>query len=300
MPHSPRGYRRPNGFVAAVVLWIVGALSALISIYAVFVTDTAMGFAGYDDHLRAESFAMAALELAAYQQLSEPSRSRKSHGHFSFQLDDATVAVGYRSELARIDLNAAPKELLAGLFGVLGARADDAAHYADRIIGWRTAAPDGGGLEAAAYQKAGRPYGPRGAKFPHVNELALVLDLPSGLVARALPFLTVFSGHPQVNILDAAPEVIAALPGLPQEKLRAWLAQRQAAPENGQLLLSLLGPARTFATSESTNISRVVIDIELPNRRRASFAAVIELLDTGSEPFAVLSWRDARAGLIHE
>ena len=73
-----------------------------------------------------------------------------------------------------------------------------------------------------------------GAKFPHSNELALVRDLPMSLVERALPFVTVYSGRPQINILDAAPEVIAALPGITREDLNAFLAQRQASPENAK------------------------------------------------------------------
>ena len=35
---------------------------------------------------------------------------------FSFRLGQANVAVEFRSEAARIDLNAAPKQLLVGLF----------------------------------------------------------------------------------------------------------------------------------------------------------------------------------------
>ncbi len=49
----------------------------------------------------------------------------------------------FRSEAARIDLNSAPKELLAGLFVGLGAPRPAADSYADRIIGWRSPpAPD--------------------------------------------------------------------------------------------------------------------------------------------------------------
>ena len=73
-------------------------------------------------------------------------------------------------------------------------------------------------LEASAFRMARLGYQPRGAKFPHTNELSLVRDLPISLVERALPFVTVYSGRPQINILDAAPEVIAALPGMTQDR----------------------------------------------------------------------------------
>ena len=54
------------------------------------------------------------------------------------QLQRATAAtVEYRTEAARIDLNAAPKEAFSGLFKTFGAKPDDADYYADRIMGWR-------------------------------------------------------------------------------------------------------------------------------------------------------------------
>ena len=103
-------------------------------------------------------------------------------------------------------------------FVTLGARPDDAETYSDRIIGWRTTAPKDQDSEASAYRMARLGYQPRGAKFPHTNELSLVRDLPISLVERALPFVTVYNGRPQINILDAAPEVIAALPGMTRDR----------------------------------------------------------------------------------
>ena len=41
-----------------------------------------------------------------------------------------------------------------------------------------------------------------------------------------LPFVTVFSNLASVNILDAAPQVVAALPGMTPEKLQDVLSQR--------------------------------------------------------------------------
>jgi general secretion pathway protein K len=281
-----------NGFIVVVVLWMLGALSALLSVYAVFVIDTAVGFAPHDNRLRTEALVAAALELTAYHQLAAPAQSRPTHGQFSFQLRQAHVAVEFRSEAARIDLNAAPKPLLAGLLHSLGARRDEADIYADRIIGWRTSSRKEHELEAEAYRAARSGYEPRGGKFPHVNELSLVRDLPPNLVERALPFLTVYNGRPQVNILEASPEVIAALPGMTVERLNAVLAQRQTAPENKQTLLSLLGDARQYATTEGSRAIRVNVQIAFDNGQQTKSDVVILLFDEGAEPFSVLSWRD--------
>src|SRR4051812_9373375 len=94
-----------EGFIIVTVLWILGALSALVSIYAVYTTTTAVAFSEYDDRLRADALFSAALELTAYRQLNVPMLTRPSKGNFGFRLGQANVEVIFRSEAARIDLN---------------------------------------------------------------------------------------------------------------------------------------------------------------------------------------------------
>jgi general secretion pathway protein K len=282
---------KADGFIVVAVLWILGALATLASIYAVYVVDTATAFGVHDDRLQAEAIVSAGLELTAYQVTAIP-EARPTRGAFDVRIGSASVAVDFRSEAARIDLNAAPKELLAGLFAALGARRDDADVYADRVIGWRSTPPEGQDPEAAAYRTAGRRYAPRGSRFPHVAELGLVLGLPPALVERALPFVTVYSGKPTINLFDAAPEVVAALPGMTPDRLHVVLAQRRAGPQNAEFLLSQLGPAQTHATAEGSKAVRVTVRIAFDNGRRMSSEVVILLYDDGPEPFGVLSWRD--------
>ena len=139
-------------FISIAVLWILGALSALVSIYAVYVINTASALAVYDDNLRAEAIVSAAVELTAYQQQATSIELRPTSGSLSFRLGQANVAVEFRSEAARIDLNTAPKQMLVGLFLTLGARPDDVESYADRVIGWRTASSSNQDGEGSAYR----------------------------------------------------------------------------------------------------------------------------------------------------
>ena len=155
-----------DGFILIAVLWILGALSVLASIYAVYVINTASAFAAYDNHLKTEVLVSAALELTAYRQQTAGSQARPPHGQFEFRLGEANVAVEFRSEAARIDLNKAPKELLAALFVSLGASPEEANLYSDRIVGWRTPPSKGVDSETSSYQFANLGYQPRGAAFP--------------------------------------------------------------------------------------------------------------------------------------
>lgn len=319
--------RRADGFVIVAVLWILGAMATLASIYAVYVIDTATAFRAHDDHVQAEGLVSAALELTALQvsaqravaqQATPPDGSQQQQqgtvvpgagqqgtarqvaqptsGGFSFRLRSASVTAQFRSEAARIDLNGAPKELLAGLFFGLGARPDDALAYADRIVGWRTKPQPGQDMEASLYQTAGRRYAPRGGPFQHPGELWLVHGLPEALVERAMPLVTVYNGVAQVNVLDAPPDVVAALPGMTPDRLHAFLAQRQATPQNGQILLSLLGPSASHATVEPTKTLRVTVRVSFDNGRQISSEVVIFVSENDTEPYRVLSWRDGMDG----
>jgi general secretion pathway protein K len=280
--------RNPDGFIIVAVLWILGALSALVSIYSIYVIDTATAFAMQDDRIRAEALVSAGIELAAYH-LTKPANSRPTNGRFDFRLEAAHVSVDFRSEAARVDLNAAPKELLTGLFATLGLRQDAAEYYADRIIRWRTTAPkqnaDASGLREAEAAGAG-------GRFMHIREISLVPDLPRAIVERMLPFVTVYSGKPQVNIIDAAPEVVSSLPGMTRERSLAILTQRQSTPVNQQVIMSLLGSAGGHATTAGGNTSRVTVRVAFDNGRQTGADVVILMFDRGDEPYSVLSWDD--------
>jgi general secretion pathway protein K len=202
--------------------------------------------------------------------------------------------VTFRSEAARIDLNMASKELLAGLIVGLGGTPENAAEYTDRIVAWRAPAKTGGDdPEDSSYRTAGLGYMPRHAPFPQAEELWLVRGIPPVIVERMLPFVTVFSNLASVNIVDAAPQVVAALPGMTPEKLQAVLSQRS---DPGFDPRSLSGPAGGEASPAGSKAYRIRVEVAFDNGRRTAAEVVILLLDDGGEPYRVLSWGNASDG----
>src|SRR5436305_5246646 len=237
-----------QGFVIVAVLWLLAALAALVTIFSVYLSNSARALAINDTALQAQALVSASAELTAYQLELAPNDGRPAVGSFHTRLNGADLAVSFVSEAARVDLNTAHKELIAGLLSVLGAAEDDARAYADRIIAWRTkSTPVTAGNEDALYRAAGRSYSPRQAPFVHANELGLVLGLPPALVERALPFVTVFSGAAGVDVLTAAPEVVAALPGMTPLALKDFLASRARLPRETTAIAQALGPASASA-----------------------------------------------------
>jgi general secretion pathway protein K len=210
------------------------------------------------------------------------------------------LAIAFQSEAARIDLNAAPKELLVGLLIGFGASPLDAGGYADRIIAWRTqtaAQNIDTDPENSLYRSAGLSYTPRHAPFTHVSELWLVQGIPPVLIERMLPFVTVFSGKAQVDVIDAAPQVIAALPGMTPEIVQAIVAARDAGLLDRNSLPELLGGVGQGAAATDAGRSfRVGVRVAFDNGRRSAAEAVILLPDDGPVPYRVLSWRNAFDG----
>ncbi len=291
-PNCAPGSPQRDGFIIVAVLWILIALATLASVYSIYINNSALAVSVSDDGLQAEALFSASLELTAYRLTVPKDDVRPTRGRFGFRLGRAQVVVDFSSETARIDLNAAPKNLLAGFFEALGASDEDADRYADRVIGWRTTPkPQAQADEGALYRAAGLPYLPRGAPFAHVSELWLVQGLPPALVARAMRYVTVYSGRPEINAFDAPPELIAALPGMTSVRLRSFLAQRETVTADKDSLSRLLGGDQPGATADGSNAFRVQTSIAFDNGWLTRSEAVI-LLNAADEPFHVLSWRN--------
>jgi general secretion pathway protein K len=297
-PTRPKS--RSDGFIIVAVLWILAALATLVSIYAIYVTKSALAVAASSDSTVTDPLVSAGVELAAYQIIAAPPEKRPTIGQFTAQVGTARLVVAFVTEAARIDLNAASKEFLAGFFVGLGAAPFDAGGYADRIIAWRTQAVAqtiDTNPEDSFYRSAGLSYTPRHAPFAHVGELWLVHGIPSVFIGRMLPYVTVFSGQAQIDIVDAAPQVIAALPGMSPQVLQGILAARQAGTLDKESLAGLLvGSGQSMAAADAGKSFRVGVRVEFDNGRRSAAEAVILLPDDGLVPYRVLSWRNAFDG----
>ncbi|MCC8982315.1 general secretion pathway protein GspK [Bradyrhizobium acaciae] len=283
-----------RGFVIVAVLWILLALSSLVIIFSAYLAASARALAASDIALQTEALVSAGLELTAYQLTLTDEKTRPQYGAFHFGLDDASVNVSFTSEAGRLDLNYASKEMLIGLFVVLGAGKDAASEYADRIVGWRTRPAQGSeNVEAARYNALG--YSPRQGLFTHVNELALVAGIPEAFVDRVLPFVTVFNGGPDVDPTIAAPEVALAVnkvSGKDQDGFGSTALGASAPSPNGGLSAGSQAPtAQTAASTAQSPCYRIAISIRFRNGHRTNSEAVIALGDK-AEPYRVLSWQN--------
>ncbi len=284
----PRG---DDGFVLIAVLWMLAALAALASAYAVFAVETAPSAALPEQRLRAEAALRAGVELCAYRQLVWPKPARPDAGAFSTQVGSARIEVVYRAESARVDLNAAPHDMLAALFEQLGAPHAAAGFLADRIVAWRGRLKQSERRqEAAIYVKAGLPYGPLGAPFDNALEMSLLPGMSADLAARALRFVTIYGGA-KIDPLIADPVVLAALPGMTSAIAKGLLKARDGPPPDAGALQQMAGPAKDFVSLDPSDFVRAEIVASLDGRRLRA-EVVLKLTEGAAAPFEIMYWRD--------
>jgi general secretion pathway protein K len=287
--------RNTRGFIVVAVLWILAALSALVLIYLTYVINSAFVVAAGTDRVQGEALIGAGVELAVFQLSSTRGLWRPTSGTFNARVGAGRVVVTFRSEAARIDLNAAPRSLLAGLIAGLGVNPDDAGSYADRIVAWRTPTESAGDdPENSFYRVSGAPYLPRHAAFPQVEELWLVRGIPPVVIEKMLPFVTVFSNLNSIDVAAAAPQVVAALPNMTPERLQSVLALRVDPSPDPKAVRAAAGGEG--ANLDASGAYRLTVQATSGTGAGRSAEVVILLLDSGAEAYRVLSWRNAADG----
>ena len=285
--------RHPHnrGSMLILVLFLSGLLGVFAIVAAMIMQAAAASSRSFADSLKAEELFRAAIEQTVAQSGGSITGMR---GTNIVLLDQAQIAVTLTDEASRMDLNQAQPILLAGLFRQLGVADDQANIYAARIVDWRDEddqAQKNGGAERAAYRAVGRVDGPRNGPFIHPAELALVLGIPPRVAAAAAPYVTVASGHEQINPMLADPPVLLAVPGMTVNAVRDLLAQRTNPMIRFEDLSRGLSrdAAQYFGNDPGVAVRfEGVVRLGVNNERR--FEAVVYVSEGDSEPYRILAW----------
>lgn len=208
--------KHARGAALLLVMWLVLLLSGLVAGYAMAARIESMQGNGVARSTMASEAARAGIEYAVSRMLDpDPERRWAADGRaYRFDFDGVAVDVEVRDEAAKIDLNAAPHDLLAGLFVQLGEPEEAATRLAGAILDWRDAddlSQPAGGAEDADYAAAGLPWGAKDAPFESVAEVEQVLGMRPALYAAAAPHLTVYTERGMPDARFADPIVLAAM-----------------------------------------------------------------------------------------
>lgn len=224
--------------VLITVLWILVGLSLLALTLAATVRTEATLARASGEAEQAYFFARGAMEAALYRlAYPDPDRERQQAlfpyaggmNHFRLSSESLRCHLALLDEAGRLDLNAAAPETLERLLRIVGESPFRAETLAAAVEAWRNPARRPG--EATSGRR----------RFRFVEQLLQVpgfgRELLYGRPRRQrdgrtvfqrglVDFLTVYTAGTRVNVNYAAPEVLAALPGMSWDDARSLVAAR--------------------------------------------------------------------------
>jgi general secretion pathway protein K len=219
-----------RGLALVAVLWVL----VLLSLLAANLSQGSRSNAQLAQNLVAATqgryASEAGMQWALWNLQQAPDEQWLADGSVQLLLlDDIPVRVALQDESGKIDLNAAPVELLGGLFLAAGMDSATADAMADAIMDWRD--DDDlrrlNGAEDDDYLAAGREDGAKDAPFDKIEELQLVLGMTADIYRRVKGSVTVLSGMPAINPLFAPRLALLALPGADEGTVDQYIEQRR-------------------------------------------------------------------------
>lgn len=292
---------RPNrprqaGVALILVLWMLAVLTVVANSVAFSVRTEFQAAANLAAMAQAEAAADAGVFRAVYELMkpeNDPLRWQANGLAHEWAFGDAHLEIRISDESGKIDLNAAPAALLAGLFKALDVPEATALALADAIIDWRDVdhlrSPNG--AERDDYAAAGRPYGPANAPFQSVAELRQVLGMNEELYRLLEPLVTVYARRNAINAAVAAPAVLLALPGATRGQVAWYVDQRQFMLERGLPPPPFPLPQANGGPLSFYSIQAVAV---LGDNARFYREGVVRLTGNPSDPFVFLAWRTPR------
>jgi general secretion pathway protein K len=230
---------------------------------------------------------------------------------YAWTFGGSEVLISVQDEAGRIDLNAAPDELIKGLLIAVGVDEFEAARLTDAVADFRDEDDlrHPSGAEDDDYHAAGYEWGAKDAPFELVAELRQVMGMTAELFEAAAPALTVYSERAEVDRAIAPPLVLAALTGGDADAAAAEeaglepLGPEEAEERRGRGYTGRLdapgavrprrGRVETpFAAPASTGTAFTVrAEAETPSGAVFVREAVVGLTRQADRPFTVLAWR---------
>lgn len=281
-----------RGIALVSVLWVVALLTvAAGGLSQEARTDTQLA-RNLLEAAQAREAAAGAVHLTALR-LSQAARDPAAWAPRTLRVGEITVRVRLSDEAGKIDLNAAPLELLEGLLRVSGEPEGEAAALAAAILDWRDADDLRmvNGAEDGEYRAAGKAYDAKDSLFTSVDELQLVLGMTPALYARIRPDVTVHSRQTGINPMLASVRVLQAVPGTSPAEAERYVALREERlRENAPPPPPPFGDRR-YLSSQSGRAYTVDAQARTPSGALANLSATLQVgRSAGNLPYRIASW----------
>lgn len=296
-----------NGFALVLVLWVLSLLTIMAGSFALTMRRESTITAGIKDNAAAAAAAEAGIAYAEMMllQTDQNKRWRAEGDIYQVNFGDNQIRLRLISEAGKIDINKANSTLLQSLMAQSPIDEDRQTKIIGAIMDWRD--PDDllniDGAEKKEYRKAGLKYQPRNKPFQTVEELQMVLGMDEQLYNWLEPVITVYSRQPQVNLKQAAANVLKLLPGLDAGLIDTFVKARlesaqadQPAPEFPTTLVKSAGVG-----GGANGTVTIVSEAKMQDGTSAVISATVAKsggnqgseadATTQAEPYKILRWR---------
>ena len=284
-------FRDQRGYALVLVIAVLSVLALLAAAIAAETRSTALGARSRLEIVQARSLADSGVTIAIMRLLDrgEDSRWHADGAAHDERYGDGTIRITIEDEAGKIDLNNAPKEMIAGLLGEF-APADQASALTDAIFERRA-------NFAPTPQRRGRFFtggvatfqSLAGLAFSDVSELRLIPGMSAALYEKLQPYVTVYSLSPMINRRTASRVALLAIPNVSANDVDALIASR-GSPED-------VAPAQLSAFARYTGIAdlqaaTIIAQAHLPGGISFTREAVVSISpDQQSAPPRFLRWR---------
>ena len=292
---KPPPWARQRGLALIVVLWA----AILLALLAGGVARLSRGDLNLARNLvestKAELAADSALWTAVRTIVNGGPKAWPPDGTvYAWRFGGSEVRVRITDELGRIDINAAPPELLAALFEAAGTEPEEAISLAEAVVEFRDR-----GIEDPGSLSTGRVFGNAVTAFALTDALAQVPGMPPELQNRIAEAITVYTGQARPRRGVTSPLVLAATGGVVLDEPldepadeptgRAPLTATVEAPTLGGSPMVLSQPAEPMRAFSGL----LHIEAEALSDGGSYFAreAVIALERRGALSYRVRLWR---------
>ncbi len=271
-----------SGAVLVSALLSLVLLVFVLASIALLIVNRSSAIAIDSDQVAVDLLTKSGLEIGVYHVMTTP-KERAVEGEDNITLSEGEVAIIWRGENARLDINTAPQQSITDLIKAFSSASDEPEKIAQRIVERRGDSPQ-------ANPSPDRLNAPqiRQRPFAHPVELLSIDGLSPELYHRLSPFITIYSGTKAMDPRIASETVLSHLPGMTNLRLQSLLSLRGKSQADSIAVLKELGFGTSDLDVQRSLTTRFTLNVRLTSGLIKVSECVVAIFPDDVEPYRIL------------
>jgi len=273
---------KESGAVLVSALLILLLLVAVLTSTSLLIVNRSSAVAIESDQVALNILTTSGLEIGVYNVMSTP-EEQAVEGQTKITLNDSEVSIAWCGENARLNINSASQQSIAGLIKMLGSFSDEPDKIAQRILDRR-------GDTGQAKQSRPSTKMPLAHQrpFAHPAELLSIDGLSLELFRRLAPFITIYSGTDSIDPRIASETVLSNLPEMNSLSLQSLLSLHGRSKKESIAILENLGISNLNLDVQQSRSTRFTVTARLNSGMLRSTEIVAAIFPNDVEPYRIL------------